>query len=163
MLLKHIISLIIVFTITGCGFHLRGNIKIPPEYATLRILPDNQYDKFQIGLINLLKGNNVTIAPSSQTKVATLHINSYSFATESIAKNIDGKTIRSRVKITVKYKVFRPDGSELQVYGTVNAARNVDVDPDALLTTDSEQETIKDEIINDAIGQLFRQLTAATK
>lgn len=157
-MLKNILILTVII-LSGCGFHLRGNFKVPQDFTTLQISSLNKYDPLYKTLRHTLANNNIAVT-SSNNKTYTLTINNYSFKKQELFRDSDGRTNRTRLTLTITYQLTNKHGVAIK-HSKVVSARNVDIDPNAILTSNSETNIVRKELLQDATHKLIRQILAA--
>lgn len=152
----------VLFLLTGCGFHLRGTFSIPKSLQTLQILPNQPYDTFQRVLRQFLKSNNIKIVDHNveeATKVATLTILGQAFSERTIAYGSNGLPNRAVLELKITYQLTNPQGNPVGVNTVVVVERELTLNPLAVLGTDNERNRLQADLYRDAASQLVRQLS----
>lgn len=157
-----LLILLLSFLLTSCGFHLRGTFAIPPILKILRICPEEPFDPFQRLLRQTLKTNEITIVPAhcKDIKAAVLTLSQQAFTERVVGYGSDIQADRAVLQFSVTYQVQHPDGKILLAEGIVKVERDLPLNPNAVLGTDNERNRVKNELLNDAVLTLLRQLSA---
>lgn len=164
--LKHTMAMAVIglllVNLVGCGFQLRGRCPIPTAFQRLKICPNNRLDDFQRILRRNLKLNEVYIIDAGQTEpVNSLSIISQSFSERNIAYGSDAQVNRALLQFQVKYQMLDSNGKTLCPENTLRVERELVVNPNAVLGSETERHQVEEELYQDASIQLIRQLSAA--
>ena len=152
------ILLLIVLTITGCGFHLRGKIDLPPLYERVYLV-DKGYSDIGRPLAESLKTAGSTMV--SSTESATSVITLLSRGVQRKALNVGGKQIKEyELQLDVAFVVQDYEGKQLSEQQTVSVIRNYRNDPNDVLGKDNEEAIIRKEMNQSAVMQILRRLKA---
>ena len=151
-----------VLMLVGCGFHLRGSIALPAHLQRICLQPDEPYDPLQQQLRRTLRLNNIAInsTPDQQTAILTL---TAADATESMTGfNSNGQPQRYRISISFQYQLAYND-TVIRPFTTIQASREITLAPgqifgQELLSNENEKRIVKEELLQEAIAQLMRQL-----
>lgn len=157
-----ILCLFLGVLLTGCGFHLRGSVSVPPELQTLCICPHDPFSPLQKYLRITLKNNGVCLVDyQAQFKpnCATLTLISESIVDRPIAFGIDGQNNRMLIQLTVVYQIINMAGHDLICPTTIQVERELNVNPNAVLGTQSERDRVLLDLYHDATAQIMRNLT----
>ncbi|MBT8420384.1 MAG: lipoprotein B transmembrane [Gammaproteobacteria bacterium] len=152
-----LLSLIISFALlTGCGFHLRGNISLPDEISSLQVRgPMQLADE----LLILLESSEVVTTSDSPNAILMIERETFDKQTLSVDSNT-GKEREHALAYTVFYRVVAADGKELLPKQTVNLLRDYVFDEEAVLATSREQDVLHQEMRREAANQILRRLVA---
>lgn len=157
-------SLMVVSSLAGCGFHLRGAFTIPSAIQILKIEPDQPGDPFQRILTQTLKQNGITVVdcgPARET-VPAIYISKVIFVEKPVAYGSDVQINRATLQLNVSYKVIGPQGQVLICERSIDMERDLTIDPNSILGTESERNMVKNELYSDVAILLIRQLSLAS-
>ncbi|MCK5663690.1 MAG: hypothetical protein KAI17_09395 [Thiotrichaceae bacterium] len=149
---------LITLLISSCGFHLRGDIVLPPLYERVYIV-----DKGESGI-----GRSLSLALKrvgseivSDTKSATAVVTVLSDGTQRRALNVGGNQIREyELQLDILFVVQDQTGQQLAEPEKVTILRNFQNDPNNVLGKDNEEDIIRQEMIQPAIIQVLRRMKA---
>ncbi len=150
--------LLMTLLITGCGFHLRGDIELPAMYERVFIVTKG-YSNVGSSLAEALRnvGSEIVSSPEASTSVITL----LSSGTQRKALNVSGKAIREyELQLNISFVVQDNKGVQLAEQQTVSVIRNFQNDPNDVLGKDNEEQIIRQEMMQPAIFQILRRLKA---
>lgn len=155
--------IVILISVAGCGFHLRGEYDIPAVFQKLRILPDLPFDPLQHHLRLTLKTANICVIDNclEEAKEASiLTIVSQGFTERTTAYGPDVQINRATLQFTMVYHIVDKNGKVLIPASTIQVERELTVNPNALLGTEFERKRVREELYVDATLQLIRQISA---
>lgn len=150
--------LLLALVISGCGFHLRGAIELPPLYERVYLV-DKGYSDIGTPLSRALQsaGSTMVSSPTAATSVVTL----LSRGTQRKALNVGGKQIREyELQLDVAFVVQDHQGKQLGGQQTVTLIRNFRNDPDDVLGKDNEERIIRKEMNQAVVAQILRRMKA---
>ena len=149
--------LIGVLLLSGCGFHLRGSFVIPEGLKQLIVMPDDPYQPFQRQLRYTLKKRGIDIvAPGYKAPTLTIHDENYS--QQVLGLSPTGQAQQFRMFLNLSYSLKSIKGQELRA-NTIRVSKDFSADPNTVLSNDSGISIYKQELQQEAILQLIRQLT----
>jgi LPS-assembly lipoprotein len=155
------ISIIILVFLTSCGFHLRGTFLVDPALQSLRIISPDPYDPFQRILEIALKNNNICVVdPEDNISVSSkLIIANIVFTERAVAYGSDVQVNRATLQLTIYYQVTDKDNKLIIPNTQIEVERDLTINPNAVLGTESERARVRAELYEDAASQLVRQLS----
>lgn len=142
----------------GCGFKLRGNYSFPKELQQVYITPNTPFEPFQKNLRRQLLKNGVQVLSSPTDDVAILFISAPSFSEEVLATNITSQMQRLKVNFTLDYRLTKHE-KDLLNNNHLKLSKDYLHNPNQPVTGSRELQIIQDELINDGVQQLLRQLS----
>jgi LPS-assembly lipoprotein len=143
----------------GCGFHLRGNITVPPELKILKITPDNPNEPLQRNLRHIFTDAGITIVAPTAKNVAHLDVSEPTFSEQVLTIGLNNQPQRIKLELTFTYVLSDKNDTVLQNNGEIKASRDFSVDPNNILSANAERDIIKSELYQDAINSLMRRIT----
>lgn len=143
----------------GCGFHLRGDIHIPADLKILAITPDNPNEELQRNIRRTLKKNGATLVSSYTKNTTKLDISEPTFSEQVLAVNNNNLPERLKLQISFEYSITDSNNKPLINSRTIKASRDFSIDPNNILSADSERNIIKSELYQDAVIKLMRQIS----
>lgn len=150
-------SILILTFIAGCGFHLRGAVSFPTWLKTVYITPDDPYEPLQKTVRRTLERNKITLVTEINKETAVLELTTPDFTESILALNAMGQSQRFKLTISFQYKLSYA-GNLLRPLTTIQSSRDFTLAPGQILSGDNERRLIKDELLQEATSQLFRQL-----
>ena len=99
--------------VSGCGFHLRGILTMPPELGRLYIEAPNQNTPFVQSLQRMLRVNNITLVSDKPSATAILHLSSIQSSQQLVALSGSSQAGQYQVNSRVKFSLRTVDGKVL--------------------------------------------------
>lgn len=159
-MLKVVAIGLLTVNLLSCGFQLRGQYAIPSAFQRLKICPDDRFNAFQRILRRNFKLNGICVVDASQTEaVNTLSILHQEFSERSIIYGSDAQVNRALLQFQVKYQILDPNGKTLCPENGLRVERELVVNPNAVLGSETERHQVEEELYQDASVQLIRQLS----
>jgi len=153
--------LLMAVIISGCGFHLRGDIILPALYERVQVV-DKGYSDVGKSLSRALEnvGSKIVSSPEAATAVVTV----LSRGTQRRALNVGGNRVREyELQLDITFVVQDHEGVQLAGQQTVSVVRNFQNDPNNVLAKDNEEQIIRKEMMQPAIIQVLRRMKAIAK
>lgn len=155
-----ILNIVSVGMLAGCGFKLQGRHELPKYMKKLIVITENNNEPFQVQLRDVLQSNGVVVITNKNTKNASaLEINTPVITQEIHSYNSKGQVSQYRLIATSTYKLFDNAGKVLQ-QNIINRMRTYGLNPNQVLSNDSEKQIISEELSIEIINELIRQLSA---
>jgi LPS-assembly lipoprotein len=150
--------LLLLILVSGCGFHLRGDVQLPPLYDRVHLV-DKGYSDIGRPLASALKTSGTEIVSSSgaATSVVTL----LSRGVQRKALNVGSREVREyELQLDVSFVVQDNTGKQIAQPQTVSVIRNYRNDPDDVLAKSNEESIIRQEMNQTVVNQILRRLKA---
>nr|WP_244968583.1 LPS assembly lipoprotein LptE [Rosenbergiella australiborealis] len=150
-----------VLSTAGCGFHTRGNTKIPSEMKTMILNSDDPYGPLARAVRQQLRLSGIKVVEDSAAErmnVPTLHLEGENNHRSTASIFLDGSRAEYQLVMTINGQILVPGKGIYPLHTTVYRAYfDNSSNP---LAADSEQEVIYQEMRTRASEQLVRQLLA---
>ncbi len=156
-LMRHLLLIATLITLTSCGFHLRGSVQLPPELSeiavkdsTTDIAPDLRY---------ALKNAGVRVSDSA---AMVLQIRAEQYDKRVLSVDSVGRAREYDLSYTVRFLLKEEGiaGDKGVVWipeVPVSQTRELRFDTAAVLGTAREEAQLKTEMRHDAVLQILRQ------
>ncbi len=158
MKLHRILVLVLLSTLTACGFHLRGDVSLPPEILPLYLDETSASAELRAELRALLQASDIPLAKDKSSAVGTLeHLR------EAQHKRVVSIDARGRAReYELSYDVYYQLRSEhMDMENVVKLQRELLFDPDNVLGANYEEQNLLRDMRRDAAALIMRQLQAA--
>lgn len=154
---------ILLFSLTACGFHLRGaqqNTAMPAARVYVSMAAANTVAK-EVKL--QLVGAGVAAVTSVADAEFTLKLeNEYFNQTVLSVSAQTGKVEEYKITLTVDMSVIDANGTELLVAEQVQSARDFTFDENAVLGKVAEEKVLRDDLARQVAAQIMRRLNSVT-
>ena len=142
--------------LTGCGFHLRGQIDVPPSLMRMHVKGDD------IELVNevekSLKFSSIEIVEEGAADAALLDLSGTTYEKEVNDTDASGIATSYKLTYTVPY-VVRDAEQELLQREKLHQNRTLSYDAADILVFEREEQYLVEEMRKDLISQLLRRMS----
>ncbi|MGI9311605.1 MAG: LPS assembly lipoprotein LptE [bacterium] len=139
--------------LTGCGFHLRGEVELPPDLARVHIVGADR-DLVQ-RLSAALKQRGAAVVRAGQG--ATISLAS-EFAQTTLTTDPQGAASAYAVRYQVAFRIAAEDGQPLQAERIFWLHRAFNYDSSKHLQAEAQEAFLQDELRDEAVVRIMRQL-----
>jgi len=147
---------ILCLLVSTCGFHLRGSVDF--QFSNIYIQSDSA-KRIAKSVEELLLDEKVTLADSPDNAEIIIHLEHEKFERRGQAISaVSGYLEEVELSLQVNMKVLKSDGTVLQENQSIELIRNHSFDEKAVLAKGIEEETIREELLNDIVAQIMRRL-----
>ncbi len=147
----------LAFSLSSCGFHLRGNIPLPESIQNLHVkAPEGT---FKNTLEDVLGNAGAEIAPTAAAADALLVVRSANSKRDVGTLDETGLANSYDLTFTVRYVLEDADGEVLRQVSTVRERRRFDFDPALVVETESEEMELQEDMEREVALKIVRQLS----
>ncbi len=146
--------------LAGCGFHPRGELRVPADIGPVRIVSGDPYSPLALALSRALTRAHAAPADASDASAgaASLHIVSEAWNQQPLSINVHAQATEYDVTYVVKYEFTAADGKSIAPVREVRIERNFSYNASNALGSAQEQQTIREEMQRDMAAAIMRQL-----
>ena len=159
---KHSIALclltFLLFTLSSCGFHLRGDYLIAPELQTLSIRSTDRFGELTRVVKRHLIQHNINIVKESTPDIAQLVIVKDTLDRRTLSVFPNGQVAEYELTYTVHYQILIKDKAPQSFKFEVN--RDYQDDPDAALAKSRELSLMLREMRQEAADRILRNMAS---
>lgn len=155
---KLVVLLFGALLLTGCGFHLGPQQPLPAPLHTMYLETDNPYGSLASLLRKELRSSHVTLVDSAQAAQVVLQL---SKPVQGTTNATIGPTSQARiylVKYEVSYTLKDKHGKVLLGPRELKSTRNLVLNANQLLQSNSQLSNLYSEMEHDIVTQLYSQL-----
>lgn len=152
--------IIIMNTITACGFHLRGNKPLPLEMQVLSIESSSPYQPLTLALTQILRSMGITIVNSPDEAPVTLKIFHELYTSTPFSESASTKIKQYTMHYTFDYQLQDKHRNIILGPKHIASQQIYTVNEETVLSTGHEQATIRNEIQRSAVFRLISQLSS---
>lgn len=152
--------MLVLCTLTACGFHLRGNIPLADSLKNMYVVaPDGS---FKDQLEEVLTSAGAELAANKASADVVLNIASAS--SDRTVGTIDerGKANSYNLIFKVVYTLDDPEGEAVRARTVISEFRRYAFDPELVLESESEEAELLEDMEQDAALRIVRQLSTIT-
>ena len=154
---------LLIASLTGCGFKLRGEFQLPTQLRVMYLKTHKPYSALSKQLNQTLQSIGIKLVSSSQEAPYTLEIinDTLSHTTTSISATT--QVVQYILTYTVNYRVLDKQGKEVLSPRSIVATRNYTANRNRMLGGSIEQSLLEEDMRRDVVSQLLNQLSTLLK
>ena len=152
--------LLLILSLAGCGFQLRGSVPILPPIMERTYVQSASNTALYRELQGAIRtaGGTLVEHPSAASAVLILH--GERFSRRNLGTDARGRTNAYEHRLQVLYSLQDGEGQTLVSRERVDLFREQRFDPEQVLSMEDEQDILRQEMRNQAINQMLRRLQA---
>jgi len=160
--MRHILLLwIIVFSLTSCGFHLRGPISLAPALQTLYLKTKDPYGQLARNLKQSLKMSGVHLTDSPEEATTVLEIVNEQTLDQLIGINGSQQTRQYNLILTVTFVVTDPKGLALLKNQILTETRVLTIKEGQILAGSNEATALYEQMRQAIVYDILSRLSSA--
>ena len=149
--------------LSGCGFHLRGKVELPPEMSRTYITGLPQFTEFGANLRRQLRANGVVIVEDADESTATLRVTRNRTGKRVLSVNDKGKVQEFELYVSVAFDVKDQDKSVLLENQTISLRREFLFDENDVLGKAQEEQLVFRNMRKDLVRLMIFRLQTIGK
>ena len=150
-------AVLLVPALAACGFHLQGVARLPPAFATTRLVAEDRYTDFHRALEDALRASGSRVAASDAT--ATVEVLTDDSSQRVLSVSASNTPTEYEVYYTVRYRV-RVGDREVLSPKVLTLTRGYSFNAAAVLAKEQEQDQIRAALARELAALVMRRLTA---
>jgi LPS-assembly lipoprotein len=158
---------LLLATLSGCGFRLRGQAHLPPEMAVTYIQtggsPTDPPSELKLALQCALEANGVVVTPDPQQAQARLIILNEQSRRRTLAAGPRGEAREYTLTYTVDYTATKADGTPLIPQETATLSRDLLYSEADVLGRDAGEAIILRDLRADITRSILLRLQLAAR
>lgn len=154
--------LLIVLTLTACGFRLRQELVLPPTLTTLRLQVPDPYSALVRGLDKSLRRSGVTFVETAEGS-GLLRIAKADLVQRPLSVGTTGRVQEFALQYGVEFELTDADGKTVVPLQRVDLERVYSFDTAQAQGSAGEEEIVRAELERDMVQALLRRIEAALR
>jgi len=147
--------------LSGCGFHLRGNIDLPADLKQMHVQGTSKYSGLGLELRRSLKTNGVEVVDEINSAQVVLRISSPAYTRRLLSVLGDsGKVAEYELSYSLDISLHDRKGSILLAPQTLRQLRDYTFDSDGVLGKGNEEARLRKDMERDLVRQVLSRLQA---
>lgn len=140
--------------VTGCGFHLRGKLPLPPKLEVIAVSIEDI--DFREEMVDALEASGARVVDEAEARSV---LEMYNVQFDRSVRTIDtrGKVTGYILRYDVSYRVTDDQGEELRDT-TIALQRDYNFDPEQVLQAEREEDSLREDMIEELVQRIMRQL-----
>jgi LPS-assembly lipoprotein len=157
-------ALLVLALLQGCGWHLRGDLDLPPSISPLFIQGVARYDALRMELGRSLAGSGVEVAEQQNKAGAVLRILNHTSNKRVLSViGSTGKVAEYELQEALEFDMVDARGQELFPPQRVEVLRSYTNREDEVLGKRREEETLRKEMRRDLASRMLNHMQANLK
>lgn len=157
--MRYIWIMCLSLVLISCGWHLRGQVEVPPHLRVMAIEPQNTLLPLQRTLRSALKMADVQVVSMASNPHSILYIIDETVNIRVWVLNLDSETQENLIRYELKFKLTNAQGSVLLPEQSIVIEESQRVNPNTLLSQSEETNLLVQDIRENAVQQLMRRLS----
>lgn len=150
-------AVLLLPALAACGFHLQGVARLPPAFATTRLVAEDRYTGFHRALEDALRASGSRVAANEAT--ATVEVLTDDSGQRVLSVSASNTPTEYEVYYTVRYRV-RVGDREVLTPKVLTLTRGYSFNATAVLAKEQEQDQIRAALARELAALVMRRLTA---
>lgn len=157
------VAAMLLFALTACGFHLRGDVQLAPQLQRIYVQGGNPYDPLVRELIRALNSAGATVVDDPQNATAVLQVLTNTGGRRVLSVRTTGKVQEYELYQTFSFRVRDAAGSELLPAQPLELTREYLFDANDVLSKSTEEEALRREMRRDLARLAMLRLEALSR
>jgi LPS-assembly lipoprotein len=150
----------LMLSLAACGFHLRGQVQLPPQMARTYISGAASGDALVRALRSALQANGVRVVSDARNATAILQIESLKTSRSVLSVNADGTVADYQLLMQLAYSVRATQGDWHIPTQELQARRHYSYSDSQVLAKSSEVNQLRDSMSRDLASLALLRLQA---
>ena len=160
ILLRISLVFISVLSLAGCGWHPRGSQDIGLQTRQLRLVTEQPNAALTLKLRRALQVAGVELVDGAGSGLS-LHLGTEQRVARKVSLDRDARSAEQEMRVSVAFDLRDADGEVVCGPRTASASRIYAFDPNSIIAKQNEEDLIYQELLDNVVGQIFRQLRRA--
>lgn len=152
-------SLLVVFLLSACGFHLRGMIDIPEWLDNVSIISRDGNKELVAKLKSVLEGYKIKVNDDPALAKYWLMINRSNLQQQIVSIGASTNPRQYQLIMTTEFSLTTPKGQVVKPVRQVTVTRQLTVNNDRILGSNAEESILISEMRQDTVIQIINRLS----
>jgi LPS-assembly lipoprotein len=162
-MIRKTVLVLLALVLSGCGFHLRSALVLPPDLGPLRIESRDPYSPLALSLEQALARAGAKTAAEGAEDVATLDLLSERWGNLPLSVDARGRAQEFTLRYAVVFELRGADGTVLVPRQAIELSRDYISVPTRSIGTESEREILARELRREMSAAVLRRIDAASR
>jgi LPS-assembly lipoprotein len=146
----------VALTLTACGWQPRGAQQLPPELKEMQLVVSPPDPRFVARLERALALSGVKVV--ERAGAYSLHATTPEPTLRNVALDRGARSAEQEMRLDMQFELRNGDGETVFGPRVLSASRVYAYDPNSVIAKLDEEKIIRQELQENLVGQLFRQL-----
>lgn len=163
-MIRNAFILLLTLALSGCGFHLRNALVLPPDLGPIRVESRDPYSPLALELSQALARVGATLAVEGVVDdVATLDLVSEQWGNMPLSIDERGRAQEFTLRYAVVFELRGADDQVLVPRQVIELARDYISVPTRAIGDDSERDILTRELQREMSASVLRRIDAAAR
>lgn len=155
--LRFVLGALLMIMMTSCGFHLRGQVGLPPQMSKTQLTGLSERDALALALRQALRANAVTLVESAAQATALLRVLGREEGKRVLSVGGNGKVREYELYLSVSFDVKTVEGAHVAVQ-TLTLTREFIFDEADVLGKSQEELLLREDMYKDMAQLIMYRL-----
>ena len=160
-MLRALTLLIAATFLTACGFKLRQEVALPPEFSQLRLETVDPFSPLGRDLAAALQRAGIALTDAAGSAVLRVPVDAIGSAPLTVGET--GRVQEYVLRYETQVELLRADGSVAMPLQEVVLTRDYTFDTAQALGSPGEEEVVREELRREMVQAILRRIEAATR
>jgi len=151
---------VLLLTLVGCGFQLRGEADLSNNIKTMRIEGISINQTLGLKLKRALVSNGVVIVDNAATSSSILKVLDHEFERRVLSVGSNAKVSEYELYSEIVFEVIDAQGNVIAERQSVQAQRDYQFNENEVLGRESEESFLREQLDQQLVQSLIRRLSA---
>jgi len=147
-----------VVLLSGCGYHLRGAVELPPEMERTYIRSGKLERKMTRVIAEALERSGVGVVEHAKQATAVLVVSNVRSERRILSVDSAGRAQEYELKSGFSFELRSPEGAVLVPLQKIDVQRDFLFNPDSVLSKGHEERQLRDNMNSDLVRTLLQRL-----
>jgi len=149
---------LLLATLQGCGFHLRGAADLPPSISPIYISGVGQHDPLRKELRQIFAGADVQLTEDPSKASAVLKVSKQKQDRRVLSVDSRGSVVEYEIHHALEFELLGADGSQLMEHQSVGAQRAYENNETEILGKNQEESLLRRDLRFDLIRRVVNRM-----
>ena len=159
--MRFVPALALVLVLAGCGFQMRGTADLP--FETLYVPPASTPGVVLDLRRNIASGTHTAVVDDPKKAAAVLEFSQEAREKVILSLNAAGRVSEYQLRYRVGFRVHDGKGGEFVPARTVQLTRDITFNDSDVLSKETEEQLMYQDMQRDMVQQIMRYLAAAQR
>lgn len=153
--------LILLLSLSSCGFHLRGSVDMPQWLQAITVINQGGASALPQIITQQLRAYPIEICPTPEKQCYQLIVISDSFQQQISSVSSSTTPRQYQLIYALHFTLLTPEGREVIKPSTISIVRLITMNNDRILGSNYEEDQFKQEMRQDAVLRLLNRISHA--
>ncbi|MBB1060996.1 LPS assembly lipoprotein LptE [Marilutibacter spongiae] len=158
-----LLVVVLVLALSGCGFHLRNALVLPPNLGPVRVVSADRYSPLAESLSRSIERAGAELALPDQTDTAVLDLVAERWGDTPISVDAFGRAQEYSLRYATIFEVRSADGTVLVPRQAVELSRDYISVPTNSVGTEGERDILVKELRREMAASILRRIDAVAR